>query len=66
MFTKLKRDLDAILERDPAAGSRIAAVFLYPSFQVMLAYRIANPLWRAGYPVPRAVHHAVRALVHRH
>ena len=52
MFTKLKRDLDAILERDPAAGSRIAAVFLYPSFQVMLAYRIANPLWRAGIRFP--------------
>ena len=52
MFTKLKRDLDAILERDPAAGSRIAAVFLYPSFQVMLAYRVANPLWRAGVRFP--------------
>ena len=52
MIAKLKRDLDAILERDPAAGSRVAAVFLYPSFQVMLAYRIANPLWRAGIRVP--------------
>ena len=45
MFAKLNRDLNAILERDPAAGSKLAAMFLYPSFQVMLAYRIANPLW---------------------
>ena len=46
MFAKLNRDLNAILERDPAAGSKLAAMFLYPSFQVMLAYRIASPLWR--------------------
>ncbi|MEC8092082.1 MAG: serine acetyltransferase, partial [Pseudomonadota bacterium] len=46
MFAKLNRDLNAILARDPAAGSKLAAVFLYPSFQVMLAYRIANPLWQ--------------------
>ena len=46
MFAKLNRDLNAILERDPAAGGKLAALFLYPSFQVMLAYRIANPLWR--------------------
>ena len=39
MFAKLNRDLNAILERDPAAGGKLAAMFLYPSFQVMLAYR---------------------------
>ena len=52
MFAKLNRDLTAILERDPAAGGRLAAMFLYPSFQVMLAYRIANPLWRGGIKFP--------------
>jgi|GEM_PF-6889797 len=39
MFANLRRDLNAIMERDPAASNRLAAVFLYPSFQVMLAYR---------------------------
>ena len=48
MFAKLNDDLNAIRERDPAAGGKLAAMFLYPSFQVMLAYRIANPLWKAG------------------
>jgi len=48
MLNKLKADLDAILDRDPAAGSRLSAVFLYPSFHVMLAYRFAHPLWRLG------------------
>ena len=52
MFAKLNRDLNAILERDPAAGSKLAAMFLYPSFQVMLAYRIANPLWRMKLKFP--------------
>lgn len=49
MFAKLSRDLNAIMERDPAASSKLAAIFLYPSFQVMLAYRLANPLWRGGF-----------------
>ncbi|MDB2324279.1 serine O-acetyltransferase [Alphaproteobacteria bacterium] len=48
MFTKLNRDLSAIMERDPAASSKAAAIFLYPSFQVMFAYRMANPMWRVG------------------
>ena len=52
MFAKLNRDLNAILERDPAAGGKLAALFLYPSFQVMLAYRIANPLWRMKLKFP--------------
>jgi len=49
MFAKLSRDLNAIMERDPAASSRFAAMFLYPSFQVMFVYRLANPLWCAGF-----------------
>ena len=52
MFAQLNRDLNAILERDPAAGSKLAAMLLYPSFQVMLAYRIANPLWRMKLKFP--------------
>ena len=46
MFANLRRDLNAIMERDPAASNRLAAVFLYPSFQVMLAYRLSHILWR--------------------
>jgi serine O-acetyltransferase len=46
MFANLRRDLNAIMERDPAASNRLAAIFLYPSFQVMLAYRLSNILWQ--------------------
>ena len=49
MFTNLRRDLNAILERDPAASNKIAVVFLYPSFQVMLAYRLSHHIWNFGF-----------------
>ncbi len=56
MLAKLKADSDAILERDPAAASRITAIFIYPSLQVMLAYRLSHPLWKAGLRfIPRLV-----------
>jgi serine O-acetyltransferase len=45
MFANLRRDLNAIMERDPAATNRLEAVFLYPSFQVMLFYRLSHILW---------------------
>lgn len=48
MFAKLKADLRAILVRDPAAGGALSAMLLYPSFHVMLAYRLAHPLWNFG------------------
>ena len=48
MLTKLRADLSAILKRDPAARGWISAILLYPSFHVMLAHRLAHPLWRVG------------------
>ena len=48
MFKNLHCDLNAIMERDPAASNRLAAMFLYPSFQVMVAYRVSHGLWHLG------------------
>ena len=48
MYSNLRRDLNAIMERDPAASNRLAAIFLYPSFQVMVAYRVSHGLWCIG------------------
>jgi serine O-acetyltransferase len=48
MFGNLRCDLNAIMERDPAASGRLAAMFLYPSFQVMVAYRLSHYLWHLG------------------
>ena len=52
MFSKLRADLQAIKYRDPAFGSYLTAPFLYPSFQVLLAQRLANPMWRLGLRFP--------------
>jgi serine O-acetyltransferase len=48
MIKNLERDLNAIIERDPAASNRLAILFLYPSFQVMLAYRMSHHIWNFG------------------
>ena len=45
MLGKLRYDLKAIMERDPAAQGMFAAIFLYPSFHVLLFHRIAHPFW---------------------
>ena len=52
MFSKLAADMRAIKYRDPAFGSYVTAPFLYPSFQVLFVFRIANPLWRSGLRFP--------------
>ncbi len=63
MFAKLRADLSAILERDPAAGGRFSAMLLYPSFHVMLAHRFAHPLWHAGlHTLSRLIMQATRWL----
>jgi serine O-acetyltransferase len=46
MFKNFFQEIDSIIERDPAAGSRLGVVFLYPSFHVMVFYKTANILWR--------------------
>lgn len=44
----LKSDVDAILERDPAAKSRTEAVLLYSGFHALLFYRAAHALHKRG------------------
>ncbi len=42
MFDDLKKELDCVLERDPAARSRLEVYFLYSGFKAVRAYRKAN------------------------
>lgn len=46
MFKKLKEELDSIMERDPAARSRLEIYFLYSGFRAVRAYRKANWFYR--------------------
>lgn len=49
MFDELKAELDSIIERDPAAKSRIEVFFLYPSFKAVRAYRKAHKHYLKGH-----------------
>ena len=46
IYKKFLNEIDSIIERDPAAGSRIGVILLYPSFHVMFFYKFGNILWR--------------------
>ncbi len=48
----LVRDLDAVLERDPAARGRVEVVLAYPGFHALLAHRVAGRLWDRGARLP--------------
>ena len=45
-FKEILKQIDSIIERDPAAGGRFGVVFLYPTFHVMFFYKIGNIFWR--------------------
>ena len=42
MFDRVREDLNAVMERDPAARSKLEAYFLYPGFRAVRAHRRAN------------------------
>ena len=46
IFKNFLNEIDSIIERDPAARSRLGVIFLYPTFHVMLFYKIGNIFWR--------------------
>jgi serine O-acetyltransferase len=48
-FKRLNADIDAFMERDPAARSRIEVVLCYPGFQALVIYRLSHALWRRGW-----------------
>ena len=46
IFKNILNEIDSIIDRDPAATSRIGVIFLYPTFHAMFFYKIGNILWR--------------------
>ena len=61
MFKNLIQEIDSIINRDPAAGSRLGVVFLYPSFHVMAFYKMGNIFWRYNLKfISRLIMHLAR------
>ena len=49
MLERIKADIAAILERDPAARSAWDVVFSYPGFHAVVLHRLAHSLWKSGW-----------------
>jgi serine O-acetyltransferase len=49
MLETLKRDIQAVFERDPAARSTVEVVLCYPGFHALLFHRLAHGLWQRGW-----------------
>ena len=46
MFKTMKADLDAVMERDPAARNRLEVFFLYSGYKAVRSHRRANWVFR--------------------
>lgn len=49
MFQSLKDDINAVVERDPAARSVVEVLLCYPGVHAILMHRVAHHLWRRGW-----------------
>ncbi len=49
MFKRLRRDIEAVLERDPAARSVLEVLLCYPGLKAIWAHRIAHWLWERDF-----------------
>lgn len=62
-FHDIKRDLDAVFERDPAAGNTLEVILAYPGFHAIFIHRISHALWKLKIPIiPRLFSHIARFL----
>jgi len=61
MFDIIKREIQVVFERDPAARSVAEIIFLYPGFHAILNHRVAHFLYQKKiYFLARAVSHFSR------
>ena len=63
LFSRIAEDIGVIMEKDPAARSRLEVVFCYPGFHALLFYRLASAAWKARLHVlGRFISHVGRVL----
>jgi serine O-acetyltransferase len=49
MFRTLRRDVQAVFDRDPAARSALEVMLFYPGLHAVWFHRLAHMLWRNGF-----------------
>jgi serine O-acetyltransferase len=63
VFAELRRDIQAVRERDPAARSTLEVLLCYPGVHALAFHRLAHAIWRRGWKVPaRFLSHIARFL----
>jgi len=49
MLNNLREDIACILERDPAARSKLEVITCYPGLHAIMVHRLAHRLWKADF-----------------
>jgi serine O-acetyltransferase len=63
VFDDLRNDIRAVLERDPAARSRLEVLLCYPGVHALAFHRVAHRVWQARWrTLARFVSHVSRFL----
>jgi serine O-acetyltransferase len=63
MFDAIRSDIRTVMERDPAARSRLEVLCCYPGVHALAFHRLGNRLWRRGWlGAARFVSHVSRFL----
>lgn len=63
LFAAMRADLNAALQRDPAARSSLEVALLYPGLHAVWLHRISHGLWRRGFKfLARALSQITRGL----
>lgn len=62
-FERLREDIANVMQKDPAARSRLEVLLCYPGLHALAIHRVAHPLFGAGFVVPaRWLSHLARWL----
>ena len=63
MLAAIRRDIRAVLERDPAARSALEVLLCYPGVHALCFHRLAHAIWRRGWTTSaRLLSHVARFL----
>jgi len=52
VFSRIRRDVQAVRERDPAARSTLEVLLCYPGVHALAFHRLAHSMWRRGWKIP--------------
>jgi len=53
LFARMHDDIHSIMERDPAARTRLEVLLCYPGLWAVWIYRLSHWLWRHKLRLPR-------------